>query len=59
VESLRSVANVMADFVHAPAGRQEERLLSARTLIQAAIERGIRRCADNGPGGHRRGASGR
>jgi hypothetical protein len=43
VESLHNAADVLADFVHAPVGRREERLLSARALIQAAIERGVRR----------------
>jgi hypothetical protein len=41
VESLRSTADVLSDFVCAPAGRWEERLLSARALIRAAIERGV------------------
>jgi hypothetical protein len=45
VESLRSAANVLADFVRAPTGHQEERLLSTRALIWAAIERGVRRGA--------------
>jgi hypothetical protein len=45
VESLRSATDVLADFVHAPAGRREERLLSAWALIRMAIERGIRRGA--------------
>jgi hypothetical protein len=33
VESLRRAADVLVDFVHAPTGRREERLLSARALI--------------------------
>jgi hypothetical protein len=45
VESLRSAANILADFVRAPAGHREERLLSARALILAAIEHGICRGA--------------
>jgi hypothetical protein len=45
VESLHNATDVLADFVHAPAGRREERLLSAWALIQAAIERGVRRGA--------------
>jgi hypothetical protein len=45
VESLRSAADVLADFVHAPAEHREERLLSTRALIRAAIERGVRRGA--------------
>jgi hypothetical protein len=43
VESLRSAADVLVDFVHAPAGRREECLLSSQALIRAAIERGVRR----------------
>jgi hypothetical protein len=42
VESLRDATDVLANFVRAPAGRQEERLLSARALIRVAIECGIR-----------------
>jgi hypothetical protein len=45
MESLRSATDVLADFVHAPAGCREERLLSARALIRAAIERGVYRGA--------------
>jgi hypothetical protein len=45
VESLRSAADVLANFVRAPAGHREERLLSAWALIRAAIERGVRRRA--------------
>jgi hypothetical protein len=45
VESLRSVADVLADFVCALAGHQEERLLSAWALIWATIERGVHRGA--------------
>jgi hypothetical protein len=41
VESLRDVADGLADFVRAPAGHQEECLLSARALIRATIERGF------------------
>jgi hypothetical protein len=43
VESLRSTADVLANFVYAPAGHREERLLSGRALIQVVIERGVRR----------------
>jgi hypothetical protein len=43
VESLCSAAAVLAYFVHAPAGRREEHLLSARALIREAIECGVRR----------------
>jgi hypothetical protein len=43
VESLRSAADVLADFVRAPAGRREECLLSARAQIRVAIERGVHR----------------
>jgi hypothetical protein len=42
VESLHDAADFLADFVCAPVGHREERLLSVRALIQAAIERGIR-----------------
>jgi hypothetical protein len=42
VESLCDIADVLADIVHAPVGRREECLLSARALIRAAIERGVR-----------------
>jgi hypothetical protein len=45
VESLRDAADVLADFVRAPAGHREECLLSTRALIRAAIERGVRRGA--------------
>jgi hypothetical protein len=45
VESLRSTADVLVDFVYASAGRREERLLSARALIRAAIECGVHRGA--------------
>jgi hypothetical protein len=45
VESLRDAADVLADFVRAPMGHREEHLLSARALIQAVIECGIRRGA--------------
>jgi hypothetical protein len=45
VESLRSAVDVLADFMHAPAGRREEHLLSAQAQIQAAIERGVHRGA--------------
>jgi hypothetical protein len=41
VESLRGAIDVLANFVRAPAGRREERLLSVR----AATERGARRGA--------------
>jgi hypothetical protein len=41
VESLCGATDVLADFVHAPAGHQEEHLLSARALIQAVIEDGV------------------
>jgi hypothetical protein len=43
VESLQSTADVLVDFVHAPAGCWEECLLSAWALIRAAIECGIHR----------------
>jgi hypothetical protein len=43
VESLRDAADVLVDFVRAPAGHREEHLLSTRALIRAAIERGVRR----------------
>lgn len=39
------VLGALADFVHAPAGRLEERLLGARACIRRAIERGVRRGA--------------
>jgi hypothetical protein len=45
VESLRSATKVLANFIRAPVGRREERLLSAWALIRAAIERGIHRGA--------------
>jgi hypothetical protein len=45
VESLCSTADILADFVHAPAGHREERLLSVRALIWAAIKRDIYRGA--------------
>jgi hypothetical protein len=45
VESLRDAADVLADFVCAPAGRREKRLLSARAMIRAAIERSVRQGA--------------
>jgi hypothetical protein len=45
VESLHSVADVLANFVRAPAKRREECLLSARALIRMAIERGVYRGA--------------
>jgi hypothetical protein len=45
VESLRGAADVLANFVCAPAWRREERLLSAQARIRAAIERGVRRGA--------------
>jgi hypothetical protein len=45
VESLYSAIDVLADVVHVSTGRREERLLSARALIQAAIERGVRQGA--------------
>jgi hypothetical protein len=41
VESLRSAADILADFVRALAGHREERLLSARALIRAVIEHAI------------------
>jgi hypothetical protein len=43
VESLRSATDALADFVRAPTGHQEERLLSARGLIRATIERNVHR----------------
>jgi hypothetical protein len=49
VESHRSAVDVLADFVRAPAGRREERLLCARAQIQAAVERGVRRGAAVAP----------
>jgi hypothetical protein len=45
VESLYSATDVLADFVHVSIGHQEERLLSVRALIWAAIERGVRQGA--------------
>jgi hypothetical protein len=45
VESLRSIVDVLANFVRGPAGRQEERFLSVRALIRMTIERGVRRGA--------------
>jgi hypothetical protein len=45
VESLCDVADVLADFVCASAGRREERLLRTRVLIRAAIEQGAHRGA--------------
>jgi hypothetical protein len=45
VESLCSTADVLDDFVRAPAGHREERLLSAQALIQAAIKCDVRRGA--------------
>jgi hypothetical protein len=41
VESLRSAADVLADFVHAPARHWEECLHSARVLIRSVIKRDI------------------
>jgi hypothetical protein len=43
VESLRSAVDVLVDFVRAPARHREERLLSARALIWAMIERDVHR----------------
>jgi hypothetical protein len=43
VESLRDTVDVLVDFIRAPMGRREERLLSARALIRAVIKRGVRR----------------
>jgi hypothetical protein len=45
VEFLRGTTDILANFVRTPAGRQKERLLSARALIRAAIEHGVRRGA--------------
>jgi hypothetical protein len=45
VESLHSAADVLANFVRAPAGRWEDHLLSARVLIRAVIELGVHRGA--------------
>jgi hypothetical protein len=45
VESLHDATAVLADFVRAPAGCWEERLLGVRALIRTAIKRGVRRCA--------------
>jgi hypothetical protein len=45
VESLRDVADVLANFVRASAGHREERLLSAQVLIRTAIEHGGRQGA--------------
>jgi hypothetical protein len=45
VESLRSITDILTNFVHALAEHREESLLSARALIRAAIERGVRRGA--------------
>jgi hypothetical protein len=45
VESLHGAADVLANFIRAPAGHREERLLSARALIRAAIEHGVRQGA--------------
>jgi hypothetical protein len=45
VESLRRAADVLANFVHAPAGRREEHLLSVWVLIQVGFERGVHRGA--------------
>jgi hypothetical protein len=45
VESLRGTTDVLANFVHAPAGHREEHLLSAQALIKATIERSVRRGA--------------
>jgi hypothetical protein len=45
VESLHNTVDVLTDFVRAPVGCQEERLLSARALIQAVIERSVHRGA--------------
>jgi hypothetical protein len=42
VESLHSTVDVLANFVRAPVGHREERLLSVQALIRAAIERGVR-----------------
>jgi hypothetical protein len=39
---LYSATDVLADFVRAPVGRWEERLLSVRALIQAVIECDVR-----------------
>jgi hypothetical protein len=45
VQSLRSAADILANFMRTPVGRREERLLSARALIRVAIEHGVRRGA--------------
>jgi hypothetical protein len=45
VESLHSAADVLVDFCRTLAGHREERLLSVRALIRAAIERGVHRGA--------------
>jgi hypothetical protein len=49
VESLCSAADVLANFIRAPMGHREECLLSARALIRAVIERGVRRGAAVAP----------
>jgi hypothetical protein len=45
VESLRRATDVLANFVHAPAGPREEHLLSVWALIRVGIERGVHRGA--------------
>jgi hypothetical protein len=45
LESLHDATDVLADLIRAPAGRREERLVSARALIRATIERGNHRGA--------------
>jgi hypothetical protein len=43
VESLHGAADVLANFICAPAGHREEHLLNVRACIRATIERDIRR----------------
>jgi hypothetical protein len=41
VESLHGAADILANFICAPAGYREECLLSAQALIRVAIERDV------------------
>lgn len=45
LQSLQEVVDVLANFVHAPVGRRQERLLGACLSVRQAIEHGVRRGA--------------
>jgi hypothetical protein len=45
VESLRSAADILANFIHALARHREERLLSVRALVRVAIKHSVWRGA--------------